>query len=301
MFSIPKLACYLKQEKPDILLSAMSHVNVAAVIARLIARSSCRLVLSERSHLSLSAKHAPSLRGRIMPFMVKLFYNQADLIVAVSKGVKDDLISRTGLSEDKVQVIYNPVVTKELIKKAKEPVNHIWLNDFDLPVIIGVGRLSKEKEFATLIRSFKQLLELQPAKLIILGEGEERSNLEKLIAHLNIIDNVSLPGFVSNPYAYMSKASLLVLSSSWEGLPNVLIQAMACGCPVVSTDCPSGPAEILDYGKYGPLTPVGDVEAMAQAIVNVLNTPPDREVLRERANHYSAENISKEYLEALLP
>jgi len=299
-FSIFPLARYLRQEKPAALLSAMSHVNIAAVSAKKLSAVPVRLVLSERVHLSRASQNSRFLKGRLMPFMVKFFYKGADLIVAISRGVKDDLLKRANLPEHKVRVIYNPVVTGEMIKKAEEPVEHNWFRDSNIPVILGVGRLSKQKEFATLIRAFKHVLEKRPAKLVILGEGEERANLNHLIASLDLCDHVCMPGFKANPYAYMSKASLFVLSSSWEGLGNVLIQAMACGCPVISTDCPSGPAEILDNGKYAPLIPVGDVEALAQAIINVLQAPPDPEALRERASFYSAEDISRQYLELLL-
>jgi glycosyltransferase involved in cell wall biosynthesis len=201
------------------------------------------------------------------------FYPWADAIVAVSKGVADDLARVARLPRDRIKVIYNPVVTEALFRKAEEPLEHPWFLSGCPPVILGVGRLTAAKDFPTLIRAFARVRESQLARLLILGEGEKRDSLEKLVRELRLERDVSMPGFMDNPYAYMRKSSIFVLSSCWEGLPNVLIEAMACGCQVISTNCPSGPEEILRGGHYGKLVPVGDAEALAKAILANFDKP----------------------------
>ena len=175
-----------------------------------------------------------------------------------------------GLSPARIRVINNPVISDELLQAAQQPVQHPFFDADNVPVVLGVGRLTEQKDFSTLIRAFDILRENTPARLIILGDGEERPALENLIRSSGLQDMVDLFGFELNPFAFMKKASVFVLSSKWEGLPGVLIQALACDCPVISTDCLSGPAEILKHGQYGHLVPVGDAEAIASAIASVL-------------------------------
>lgn len=215
------------------------------------------------------------LEARSLEASVKLFYPWADGFVAVSQGVADDLRRFAQLPEVKVHTIYNPVVTDELLASAARTPEHPWLAPGEPPVILGVGRLVGQKDFATLVRAFALVRRTRSAKLIILGEGDKRPELEALVTELGLSDEVSLPGFVDNPFAYMARADTFVLSSRHEGLPGVLIQAMACGCKVVSTDCPSGPREILNNGSLGALVPVGDAGALAEAIVATLDKKGD--------------------------
>ena len=199
--------------------------------------------------------------------------------------------------------IYNPVVTAELVSQSRAPLDHPWLQLGAPPVILGVGRLHEQKDFPTLLRAFARVRAKREARLIILGEAkhaEYRTELTTLAAQLGIANDVMFPGFVDNPFAYMAHAAVFVLSSAWEGLPTVLIEALACGCPVVSTDCPSGPAEILENGKYGPLVPVGDDVALADAICSVLNTPPNRDWLRARGALFGVDHVADRYLGVLL-
>jgi glycosyltransferase involved in cell wall biosynthesis len=207
----------------------------------------------------------------------------------VSKGVADDLALLIGLSRDRIDVIYNPVVSDNLLLKAQEPIDHPWFAAGEPPVILSVGRLSPQKDQAMLLRAFAKVRKSIPARLIILGDGDERAALEALARNLHIESDVAVPGFVENPFAYMNKSAVFALSSKYEGLPGVLIQAMACGCPVVSTNCPSGPAEILDGGKYGPLVPVGDEDAMAAALRQKLQedrtSPPVESLDPFRSEH----------------
>ena len=291
------LSNYLRQEKPCALLSHMDHANVTAVVARELARTKTRLVLVE--HNTLSVSRSKLFRARLIPPLMKLLYPRADAIVGVSRGVAQDLETQLAIAKGKISVIYNPVVDDELIAKAKAPLEHPWFQEGSPPVFLAVGRLSEQKDFLTLIKAFELLRRRRLARLTILGEGESRSELETAIASLGISEDVSMPGFVNNPYAYMSRASGFVLSSRWEGLPTVLIEAMACGCPVIATDCPSGPKEILESGVYGPLVPIGDEKALSAAMLQVLEAPANRDVLVQRAMYFSIDRVVPEYLTLL--
>jgi glycosyltransferase involved in cell wall biosynthesis len=211
------------------------------------------------------------LRWQIFPRLANWFYPWADDIIAVSKGVADDLAHAACLPRDRIQVIYNPIVTSDLYEKSREPFEHPWFNAGEPPVVLAVGRLTAQKAFDILIRAFARIRARRPTRLLILGEGEDRLALQNLVNQLGLDQDVSLPGFVSNPYAYMAHAAVLTLSSRWEGLPTVLVEAMSLGIPVISTDCPSGPREILRDGQYGRLVPVGDSSALVEAMIAALD------------------------------
>ncbi len=294
MKAIPALARYLTETKPVALLSHMNHANVAAILAKELARSKTKLTIVEHNTLSTSKSNLQ--RSKFLPTMMRWLYPRADEIVGVSQGVATDLESQLGFQPGKVRVIYNPVVDRELLAKAATPVVHPWFEAGNPPVFLAVGRLSEQKDFSNLIRAFALVRQQQPARLIVLGEGETRSALEAEIAALGIGEDVSLPGFVQNPYAYMSNATTFVLSSRWEGLPTVLIEAMACGCAVVSTDCPSGPEEILASGEYGRLVPIEDSPALADAMLQTLTTESDRLKSIERGRYFSADLAVDAYL-----
>ncbi len=297
--SLPNFVRYLRQERPVVLISAMDHANVAALWARRIARVPTLVLVGVRNTLSQETQHATQTKQRLIPFLVRAFYPWADAIVAVSRGVANDLARIKGLSRKGIHIIYNPVVTSELLAAARAPSDHPWFSPGEPPVVLGTGRLTPQKDFPTLIRAFAFMRARRPGRLVILGEGEERPRLEALVSQLGIEDDVVLPGFVENPYAYMTRAAAFVLSSTWEGLPTVIIEALACGTPVVSTDCPSGPAEILEGGRYGRLVPVGDVEGLARAIMHTLDTYFDAEMLRRRAGEFTVDRIVDQYLEVL--
>lgn len=296
--SLPGLVRYLRRERPRAMLSALDYANIIAVVAKMLSGKNSRLLISERSNTSVSHTKLQSWRARAVFPLMSWAYPKADGIVAVSKGVADDLAQAIALPRDRISVIYNPVLTKELFEKAQRPAEHAWLSPGKPPVILGVGRLTTAKDFPTLIRAFARVRTRRECHLIILGEGELRPKLESLRSELGIQDSVQLPGFVDNPFAWMSRASLFVLSSAWEGLPNALIQAMACGAPVVSTDCPSGPYEILEGGRWGALVPVGDVEALAGAIENALNTPAGG-VTCKNIDKFSEDRCVTAYLKVL--
>jgi glycosyltransferase involved in cell wall biosynthesis len=297
--SLPRLTHYLRRERPQSMLSAMDHANIVAIWARKLSGVPCRVVVSVHSTLSRALTNNPNLRGYLMPNLIRIFYPWADTVVAVSNGVAEDFANITRLPRESIKVIYNPIVIPELLEKAKEAVEHPWFSRGEPPVILSVGRLTKAKDYPTLIRAFALVRRKYPARLMILGEGEERAKLEALTQELGLQDDISLPGFVDNPYAYMARAAVFVLSSAWEGFGNVLVEAMAVGTPVISTDCPSGPAEILENGRWGKLVPVGDTNAMAQAILSTLSGQEVKVGFQNRALKFTIERITKYYLEAL--
>ena len=261
--------------RPRSVLSAMRHANAILVIATSVARAfgvRTRLVLSERGHMAayLAAGHTTRVRwsSRIGGWL----YRRADAIVAVSDDLADSLRLELGDGGPRVFSIPNPTITAELLRQAQEPSPHAWYLDTSIPVVVAAGRLSSEKGYDVLLRAFARVVAQRPARLILLGAGPLLESLREQTQQLGITDAVCFPGFAPNLGAWLSRARMFVLSSRAEGLPNVLIQAMACGVPVVSTDCPTGPAEILEGGRWGTLVPVDDVDALAKAIESTCST-----------------------------
>lgn len=298
LMCLPALIHYLQSERPVALLSTL-YANIVAVWARRLAGVPNRVVLNEQNTLTSVSTGEKDLRWQLYPKLAEWFYPWADGVTAVSKGVADDLSQAAKLSPSHIQVIYNPIVTPELQKKSKAFFEHPWFRPGEPPVILGVGRLTAQKAFNVLIEAFAQVRKSQPARLLILGEGDERPMLEALIRRLGLEQDIELPGFVSNPYPYMAHATLFVLSSRWEGLPTVLVEALSLRTPVIATDCPSGPKEILGNGKYGQLIPVDNPDALALAMQNFLAnraTCP----LDESWRPYELDFITDQYLNMLL-
>jgi glycosyltransferase involved in cell wall biosynthesis len=233
----------------------------------------------------------------MMPALARRFFPSADYIVGVSAGVADDLREQIGLPSERVRVVFNPIITPDIAVEAAEPVGHPWFSDGG-PVLVAAGRLRPQKDFPTLLRAVALVRDRRPVRLVLLGEGPDRAELEALVDRLGLGGIVDLPGNTDNPYAYFAKCTAYVLSSRWEGLPTVLIEALACGSPIVSTDCPSGPREILDGGSYGVLVPVGDVEALAAAIERALAGDVGR-APAESWMPYTADAATDAYLELL--
>jgi glycosyltransferase involved in cell wall biosynthesis len=295
---LPTLVRYLRRERPKALISALDYANVVALWARRLARIPSQVLVNEQNTISRSARNSVRKRQRVVPYLIKRFYPWADYIVGNSQGVAEDLVQVTGLPPERIKLLYNPVVTPNVREKAQAPLNHPWFEAGQPPVILAVGRLTKQKDFPTLIQAFSQVVRTRPARLLILGEGPDRSALEALVKQLDLEDVIALPGFVENPYAYMSQASLYVLSSRWEGLPTVLIEALYCGLPIIATDCPSGPREILADGRHGQLIPVGDIAALVKAIEAALVGKRPRP--KEDSWHpYSLEAITDQYIHLL--
>lgn len=292
------LVRYLQKEQPEVLVCHLYTCNVVAAIARTLARSPARLVFVE--HISLHDKKTRpnKLYEQLLPVAMHWLYPQADAVIAVSKGLAQELETYLKLKSGFIKAIYNPVIDKSLLLKAQAKVEHPWFREGEPPVVLGVGRLVKQKDFSTLIRAFAIVRQVRSARLVIFGEGGEKPRLIALAQEMGVANDVAILDFVSNPYAYMARSAVFVLSSIQEGLPTVLIEAMAVGIPVVSTNCPSGPAEILDNGKYGKLVPIGDSQAIADAILHTLSSnskPVDSAWIEQ----FTLETATKNYLEAL--
>jgi len=233
-----------------------------------------------------------------MMILMFIVYPVAEDVIAVYSVVADVLISIVAVSRDKILVVYNPIDTEYIRQQCVKSVIHPWLASRATPVILAVGRLTEAKNYPLLLRAFAKLRESKTCKLIVLGEGELRDSLQSLAIDFGVDKDVDFHGFVDNPYAWMHQADLFVLSSAWEGLPNVLIQAMACGVPVVSTNCRSGPAEILEGGRWGTLVPVNDYAALATAMGDVLDRD-NSSLSSERADDFNIERITDCYMDVL--
>jgi glycosyltransferase involved in cell wall biosynthesis len=299
---LQSLIVYLEERRPNVILSALTYCNLVAIWAKKSSRWGIPVVVSERialSHYCEAPSNYRKWRWRYLPELVRETYPGADTVVAVSHQVADDLTGKVGLNPASVTTIYNPVVDDNLRVRAQQVPEHPWFSDNSVPVILGVGRLTEQKDFSTLMNAFAKVRADREARLVLLGEGRLRDDLEDQATRLGIEEDVAMPGFVENPFQYMARASVLVLSSEYEGLPGVLIQALACACPVVSTDCPGGSREILADGTYGPLVAVGDANAMAQAVLTQLDNPTPRDVLLERAEDFAVDRAAGNYLKLI--
>lgn len=296
---LPSFVRYLRQERPDALLSALTLANFFALSARRLAGLPGRVVVNEQNTLSQDSRSGSSRLDWMLPYGARFFYGWADNVVGVSQGVVDDLVEKIGISKELVKVIHNPGVTHEIRTKIESPLDHPWFQPGEPPVFLGVGRLIRQKDFPTLLKAFALVRKTQPARLLILGEGPDRPQLEALAQELGIAADVAMPGFVENPYAYMTRAAAFVLSSLWEGLPTVLMEALYCGVPIVSTDCPSGPREILRHGEIGRLTPMRDPQALAQGMLDVLAGKVPRPT-PESWQPYELDTIVEQYVGILL-
>jgi glycosyltransferase involved in cell wall biosynthesis len=295
----PRLARIMRAKRFDALLS--SPRNFPPLLVKQMCFLPTRVVIREASTNSVALKQVKRPFKELVAIRLgyRFLYPSADAVVAPSRGVAGSLLQLSPIPIQKVRVIYNPVVSPELYEKADAPVEHPWFQPHQPPVVLAAGRLVALKGYDTLLRAFARVRQETPVRLVILGEGPERPNLERLAAELGVAADVDMPGFDPNPFRYMNRAGVFVLSSRYEGLPNVLIQALACGCPVVSTDCPSGPSEILDGGRYGALVPVDDVEAMAGAIVRALlgQVAPAPSAWLEQ---FRVEVVAEQYLRVML-
>ena len=301
MGSLPSLIQYLNDSTPDVLLSLMTHTNIVALLAKRFVKHNQRVVVSERNHLAEKVSGSDSLLTNFLPPLVRITYRDADHIIPISNGVAESLVTTCDLSTSNMTVIYNPAYSPEILRKSQKSTDHKWLVNDEYATILGVGRLTKQKNFAYLIKAFRRIRDQnERTRLIILGEGSQRNALSSLIGKYSLEEYVDLPGFVENPFKYMAGADVFVLSSLWEGFGNVIVESLACGTPVVSTDCPSGPAEILNNGEFGNLVPMNDHQVLAEEIIQSLNEETPAELLQTRAMDFSIGNVSNEYLPILL-
>ncbi len=291
------LVSRLKKIEVDITLTAMWPLTSISTIAWYLSGKSGGLFLSEHNHLSVSTGKGTALHAFFLKATIRVTYSLATGIIAVSKGVKNDLCDIGNISKDRIRVIYNPAATgiicQDITKKKK---NELWVCKRDYN-ILSVGSLSDQKDHKVLIKSFALVSKEINANLVILGKGPLKRALMELIAQLNLQNKVHMPGFCLDPSPWFCSADLFVSTSKWEGFGNVIVESLECGTPVVSTDCLSGPSEILDNGRFGRLVPVGDEVLIAEAIVESCKEMHDKNKLMDRAKEFSVQKISTEYLD----
>ncbi len=297
--SVAPLADYLSREQPAVLLGNREWANRLALRARRRAGVPVRLAFRVGSPMSASLARRPWPNRLWHRWRLRRSYRAADHVIAISAGVADDIRAVIGPATSGIAVLPNPSVPADLDRQAAVAVPHPWFQRPDRPLLLAAGRLVAAKDFALLLRAFAILRRGRPARLAIIGEGPLRPAMLELATGLGIADDLYLPGFVANPAAWMAKASLFVVSSAYEGGPNVLIEALACGTPAVSTDCPHGPREILDNGRWGRLVPPGDEAALAEAMAATLDAPLPAATLREAMARYRSDVAARAYLQAL--
>jgi glycosyltransferase involved in cell wall biosynthesis len=300
LISLPQLVRYLRREKPDVIMSGLAHANVISILANFLAGRVTRCIISARSIPSVWYRRHRSLRSWALLQLMRITYRFADAIIVNSQAVASDLTRFLMLSRKRIRVIYNPLDNTAIKALSREVVAHDWCKPGAPGVLLGVGRLDTLKDFPTLIRAFSLIRPKFDCRLVILGEGPDRESLENLIHSLGLKHDVHLAGFVTNPFAWMRCARVVVSSSLSEGCPNAVMQSLACGTPVVCTDCEGGTAEILENGKWGKLVPPGDSAAMATAIIETLEATHQTDG-RLRANDFAKDGIAREYLQIMLP
>ncbi|WP_230467767.1 glycosyltransferase [Lujinxingia vulgaris] len=295
------LVRYLREERPDALLSTIAHANIVAVLASAAARVKTSVWVREASTVSHSL--GDNVKAEGLRALMKLAYRRADGVIAVSRGVGEALVEANIVGPEQISTIYSPMEIDAIEAAAEESVDHPWLatarGTREMPLLLAVGRLTEAKDYPNLLHALALLQDQVPCRLLILGEGGKRAELEALVQQLGLSEQVQMPGFVDNPYAYMARADVYVMSSRWEGLPTAPLQAMAVGAKVVLTDCPSGPCEILEDGQWGRLVPVNDSPALAEALAETLQNDglPDP---RSRAQAFDHRVIAEHYRQRMV-
>lgn len=297
--AVGEIAAYLKKEQPEAMLVAKDRAGRAALKARKKAKVNTRICIRLGTNLSAALERKSALNQWLRRAPMRKLYALVDKVIAVSEGVRQDTLAITGIKDEQSCVIRNPVITADFREALMLTAPHDWLADPEVKVVMGAGRLSEQKDFATLINAFALVREKMPVKLIILGEGALRGALEEQVRQLGLENDVAMPGFQADIYRWLGKADLFVLSSRWEGSPNVLTEALSLGVPCVSTRCPSGPNEVLQEGKYGPLVSMGNAEEMADAMFTTITQPLPKEVLMESTEEYNVETSANRYLSVL--
>jgi glycosyltransferase involved in cell wall biosynthesis len=297
--ALPELVSYLRRTRPTVLFTDKDRVNRTAILAHALSGGSSRLALRNGTTVSVNLASRGAFDRLVQRNSMRHLYRRADAIMMPSKGAADDFAASIGLPRDRITVVPSPIITPGFLQQLDQPLDHPWFKPGEPPVILGVGELCRRKDFTTLIRAFARLTKSHDCRLLILGEGRARERLQAEIDRLGLEDRVDLPGFVANPYPYMKQASLFVLSSLWEGMPVVLIEAMAAATPVVSTNCPSGPAELLGGLSADVMVKPGDATALAETMAGQLDNPVPKTELLAAVEAYRLENSVAGYLAAM--
>jgi len=301
MFSLPAYLRYLRTARPPVVLSSVENANIISCIGKMLSSHRHRLVVRLDNSLAEPGRLPLQMHRWPITAAIAATFPAADDFIAVSEGLKRQLRRLPGLSKKPIHRIYNPIIDKDFDAQAGVmPVLPSSILPGE-PIVLAAGRLHKQKGYAHLLQAFAHVLNRRPSHLVILGEGDDREELQGLAVSLGIAPYVHFLGYAHNPLAYMRQAAVFVLSSIAEGFGNVLVEALACGTPVISTDCPHGPREILDGGRYGTLVPIGDVDALARAISASLDRPKPAmsKELKEHLQLFSIETIGKQYLAEL--
>lgn len=297
LYGIRPLSHYLKKENPDILFSAIYHVNIIAIFSSLLARTKTKTIVSERNHFTRSLLDKIFLEKVFWSFLLRIFYPFSDYIIGISDGVCDDLKGKLpARAHHKIETIYNPVVTDNFKKNSQRGVKDIFPKSSGVKLITS-GRMVLQKDYPTLLKAF-QLYQNKNnnAHLVILGDGPLKDELKSLAKKLNIGDNVTFAGFVEEPLAYIKQADIFVMTSAWEGFCNVIVEALFCGLKIVVTDCPSGPSEILKEGQFGTLCTVGNPSSIAKSIENTVEKKVKPEAQKKRALDFHVDSIGEHFL-----
>ena len=296
---LPALVRYLRRQRPVLLLSDKDRVNRTALLARWLSATGTPLIFRLGTTVSINLASRGVFERWQQRTSIGRLYRFSQRVLVPSQGVADDLSRYTGLSPEKIRVVPSPGIPDNLFNRVQPLPDHPWFRKRGMPVILSAGELGARKDFATLLRAFAMLRARRPCRLVLIGRGKQREQLLKLADTLGISEDVDLPGFVENPYPYMAHADLFAFTSLWEGLGLVLVEALALGTPVVSTDCPSGPSEILQQGRFGQLVPVGDAKALASAMEAALEDSRPRDFFQQAAQPYTVSAATDAYLLAM--
>jgi len=290
--SVPRLVSYLRHQSPSMVFAQMLYSSDVCLLAHLLAGSDATVVPTVHNTVGINE----TAKQRLVQRLAAVTSDRAGQFVAVSQGAAESVVKELGVAPENVSVLHNPIPVADIRAQAVDAADHRWIRSADHEVVLGIGRLAPQKDYATFLEAVRLLHERRPAvRAIIVGRGPERDALETMASDIGVADAVDFAGYVDNPYRYMTGADVLAMSSIHEGLPTVLIEAMACGCPVVSTDCPSGPRTILENGAHGPLVDVGDSRALTDALSSTLRDPPEGAALVDRARDFAPETVLDDY------
>lgn len=298
LFAIPSLVTLIRRERFQCVLAGMDQPNIALLFARFFLPSTTKCFITEHSHPVVSEKSVNNPIWWSIRRLRRLLYPLADHVIAVSENVRQALIDQLRCRPERVTTLHNPIDIEQAERLATEAPPIHWFRDRRIPLLVTAGRLDVAKDYPVMLKAVATLRQRRPVRLIILGDGNERQHLEELRDKLGLQDCVAMPGFMTNPFSFMAAADCFVIASRWEGFGNVIVEALACGTPVVSTNC-GGPREILGNGRYGRLVPTGDPIALASAIATTLDSPRNSVELKERATHFTPERVAKQYLQLI--